>query len=309
MKQLFKVLLYYKYVKLTNPENIMLKQRELCEKLNLKGRIIISQEGINGTVAGPNRSIDSYIVQTEKTPAFSSMEWKISSSPAQVFPKLKIVVRDEIVTLGLKKKAKDPSITQKATYIEPDELLAMYENNSDFVIIDARNSYEASIGKFKNAVVGKIDNFRDFPELAKELEIYKEKEVVTYCTGGIRCEKASAYLRQNGFKKVRQLHGGIHEYAQKTGGKYFEGEMFVFDKRLHLPVNQIDPTILTNCIYCQKPITRYIDCAVKSHHSLFICCSLCEQKYSGTCSAECLKILLGQKIEIDSQSQQPNQFL
>lgn len=309
MAQMYIVLLYYKYIKLTNPENIKLKQRKLCEKLNLKGRIIISREGINGTVAGLTRSIDPYIVQTEKIPAFSDIEWKISGSPVQVFPKLKVVVRDEIVTLGLKKKGKDLSISKKADYIEPDELLSLYENNSDFVIIDARNSYEANIGKFKNAVIAPIDNFREFPEFAKKLEIYKEKKVVTYCTGGIRCEKASAYLKQKGFKKVRQLHGGIHEYAKKTGGKYFEGEMFVFDKRLHIPVNRVNPTIISACIYCKTPFTRYIDCSIKSCHSLFICCKTCESKNFGTCSTKCLKVLNEQKQEPNVREPQSNQFL
>lgn len=309
MARKFKVLLYYKYAKLANPERVMFKQRELCERLSLKGRIIISSEGINGTVAGSHINIDTYILETEKIKALSPVEWKTSNANEQVFPKLKVVLRDEIVTLGLKKVGHDVPISQKADYIEPQELYDLYENNKDFVIIDARNSYEAKIGKFKNALTPLINNFREFPKLAKKLEKYKEKDVITYCTGGIRCEKASGYLRQNGFKKVRQLHGGIHQYAQKTGGKYFEGEMFVFDKRLHLPVNTIDPTILTNCIYCQIPITKYIDCANLSCHSLFICCKPCQEKYRSTCSANCLNKLQNQNNLEDQQSPQFNQFL
>lgn len=287
----------------------MQKQRELCEKHNLKGRIIISSEGINGTVAGSPSNIGTYILETEKIKALSSIEWKISYSNEQVFPKLKISLREEIVTLGLKKIGKGIPISKKANYIEPQELYSLYENNEDFVIIDARNSYEAKIGRFKNAVIAPINNFREFPKFAKKLGKYKEKEVITYCTGGIRCEKASAYLRQNGFKKVRQLHGGIHEYAKKTGGKYFEGEMFVFDKRLHIPVNTIDPTILTNCIYCQVPITRYTDCANLNCHSLFICCKTCESKNLSTCSAKCLNSLTRLKQNSNVQPPQSNQFL
>lgn len=287
----------------------MQKQRELCEKLNLKGRIIISFEGINGTIAGLPKQIDEYIYATENIKALSPIEWKISYSDEQVFPKLKISLREEIVTLGLKKVGRDVPISKKADYIEPQELYNLYEKNEDFVIIDARNSYEAKIGKFKNTVIPQIDNFREFPKFAKKLEKYKEKDVVTYCTGGIRCEKASAYLRQNGFKKVRQLHGGIHQYAQKTGGKYFEGEMFVFDKRLHIPVNTIDPTILTNCIYCQIPITKYIDCANLNCHSLFICCESCQQKHHSTCSANCLAKLQNQNVQENKHPSQLNQFL
>lgn len=309
MTKKFKVLLYYKYVKLRNPEQIMLKQKELCQALNLKGRIIIAKEGINGTVAGTLKNINAYIAKTSKIKAFSGMEWKESWANEQVFPKLKIVVRDEIVTLGLKKKSQDVPIFKKAHYIEPEEVQGLYENSAEFIMIDARNIYEAKVGKFKNALVAPIDNFRDFPKFAKKLTKYKDKEVVTYCTGGIRCEKASAYLRLKGFKKVRQLHGGIHEYAKKAGGKYFEGEMFVFDKRLHVPVNQVNPTILTSCIYCQVPITRLTDCAVFSCHSLFTCCQSCQGKYNGTCSKKCLNALKKTTMEPNTKEPQFNQFL
>jgi UPF0176 protein len=287
MPQEYKVLLYYKYVEIEDPEKIRIMQRALCEHFDLKGRILISQEGINGTVAGLTAAVDEYIRETEKLPEFKEMEWKVSWADEQVFPKLKVVVRDEIVTLGEKKQGKDVSLENKAHYIEPEELLELYEKNEDFVILDARNLYEAEIGKFKNALVPPIDNFREFPEFAKTLEKYKDKNVVTYCTGGIRCEKASAYLREKGFEKVRQLHGGIHEYGQKAGGKYFEGEMFVFDKRLHMPVNTTNPTIISECKYCQKKVARYIDCVIESCPELFICCEECQQQYHSTCSDEC----------------------
>jgi UPF0176 protein len=211
------------------------------------------------------------------------MEWKISWADEQVFPKLKVTVRDEIVTLGIKKTGKDVPIEQKAQYIEPEELRELYEKEEDFVILDARNVYEVEVGKFKDAILPPIDNFRDFPAFVKSIEQYKDKNVVTYCTGGVRCEKASAYLREQGFKNVRQLHGGIHEYGEKAGGKYFEGEMFVFDKRLHVPVNRVNPTVIAECVYCSKKVTRSVDCA--DHHcgELFTCCSDCQDSHQGLC--------------------------
>lgn len=292
----YKVLLFYKYVSLENSEEIRVSQRELCESLSIKGRIIISVEGINGTVAGLKQDVNKYVEEMKKLTPFAEMEWKISWADEQVFPKLKVVVRDEIVTLGVKKSGVDVRITNKAGYIEPEELAGLYEKNEDFVIIDARNLYEANIGRFKNALVAPIDNFRDFPKFAATLTAYKDKEVVTYCTGGIRCEKASAYLRENGFKKVRQLHGGIHQYGEKVGGKYFEGEMFVFDKRLHVPVNKINPRIISQCIYCKEPIARYIDCVIESCNSLFICCEDCQGKYNSACSTKCLSELASKDI-------------
>jgi UPF0176 protein len=287
-----KILLYYKYVAIEDPEVVRDSQKALCQRLGIKGRILVSKEGINGTVAGEEKAIDEYIAETTNDSRFSDIEWKTSFADEQVFPRLKVVVRDEIVTLGIKKTGNDVDLEDKAEYIEPAELLDLYEKEEDFVIVDARNEYEALIGKFKNSITPDIENFRDFPQfVAKQLKEYKDKTVITYCTGGVRCEKASAYLRENGFKNVRQLHGGIHEYGVKTGGKYFEGEMFVFDKRLHVPVNEVNPTTISHCVFCEKAVARYIDCAVVSCDSLFICCEECQSQHHGACSVECEKIL------------------
>lgn len=282
----FKVLLYYKYTQIDDPEVLKDRQMELCKQLDLKGRVLIADEGINGTLAGEADNVDEYIRQTEQEPGLSDIEWKESWADEQVFPKLRVVVRPEIVTLGLRKQNSDVHLDNKAFYIEPEELLKLYEEENDFVILDARNEYEADIGKFRNAMIPPIDNFREFPKFVKEnLEDYKDKPVVTYCTGGIRCEKASAYLREQGFKDVRQLHGGVHVYAEKTGGKYFDGELFVFDKRLHMKVNEVDPTVITQCQHCGVKISRYIDCSKRENckKGLFICCQSCEEKYESVC--------------------------
>lgn len=299
MSHPYKVLLYYKYVQLDDPEAVRAAQRELCERLNIKGRILIAHEGINGTVAGTPAEIDQYVTETTAFAPFADIEWKISWADEQIFPKLKVKVRDEIVTLGVKRTGKDVAIENKANYIEPEELLSLYESGEDFIILDARNVYEAEVGKFKDAVIPPIDNFRDFAQYVESIKDFKDKNVVTYCTGGIRCEKASAYLRESGFKNVRQLHGGIHEYGRKAGGKHFEGEMFVFDKRLHVPVNEVNPTIISECSYCQQKVTRYIDCTHISCPSLFICCEACEREHLGTCSTKCYE-----KVTQQSQQEQ-----
>jgi UPF0176 protein len=234
------------------------------------------------------RSTNEYIKETNALPEFADLEWKISWSDEQVFPKLRVVVRDEIVTLGVKKTGKDVAISNKADYINPTELKKLYEDNADFIILDARNVYESEIGKFKNELIPPIDNFREFPEFVeKNLSKYKDKDIVTYCTGGVRCEKASAFLREKGFEKVRQLHGGVHEYGEQTGGKYFEGELFVFDKRLNVPVNSVDPSTISRCLYCNESITRFVDCHAHGCGTLFICCGTCETEHSGACSKDC----------------------
>lgn len=288
MSEQFTVLLYYKYVTLPRPEKLLKAQKALCTELNLKGRIIISEEGINGTVAGLHADIAQYQQATSAVSELQDMEWKTSTASEQVFPKLKVKLRDEIVTLGIKKTGSDVSISNKAHYIEPEQLVELYDQDQDFMILDARNAYEAELGKFKNALIPPIDAFRDFPEfVAKHLSEYKNKPVVTYCTGGVRCEKASAYLREQGFSDVRQLHGGVHVYAEKTGGKYFEGELFVFDKRLHLEVNKVNPTVISHCKYCQQATTRLVDCAEQACGELFVCCPDCETKFQSSCSGEC----------------------
>ena len=284
------VLLYYKYVPLDDPDEVRQWQYDLCAELDIKGRILVATEGINGTVAGRPEAVEEYKRRTESRDEFSGMEWKESAAEEQVFPRVSVKVREEVVTLGLKSERynpdkKDVALDNKAHYIEPEELLKLYENDEDFVILDARNEYEAEVGKFKNALIPPIDNFREFPEFAeKHLQDYKDKEIVTYCTGGIRCEKASAYLREQGFKKVRQLHGGVHRYSEETGGKYWEGELFVFDKRLLMPVNHVNPTVISECEHCGTAVARYIDCSNKQCNALFVCCEMCDKITDARCS-------------------------
>lgn len=281
---MFTVLLFYKFVEISDPESLRLAQLKLCRELNLKGRILISKEGINGTVAGEEDSCNEYIRKTSEIDGLSDIEWKISHSEIDPFPKLRVVVRDEIVTF---KRSVD--INNRAEYIEPNELLEMYERDQDFIIIDGRNEYEARIGKFKNAVVPDINNFRDFPKWFEEnKDKLIGKKVITYCTGGIRCEKLSAYLIEEGVNDVKQLRGGIHRYGDEVGGKNFEGTMYVFDKRIHVEVNKVNPEIISECLHCKKKIARYINCSNVQCNCQFICCESCEKEYLGGCSSDCM---------------------
>jgi len=308
MSKKYKILLYYKYIKIDDPAQLRVEQKELCQRLNLKGRVLIADEGINGTLAGEEAAVNEYQAVTESNPYFSDIEWKISAADEQVFPKLRVVLRDEIVTLGAKKQGPDVALENKAYYIEPEELLTLLESNEELILIDARNDYEVEVGKFKNALIPPIRNFREFPGFVNSLPISKDAQVVTYCTGGIRCEKASAYLREQGFSNVRQLHGGIHDYGVKAGGKYFEGEMFVFDKRLHVPVNQINPSVTAHCVHCELAITRYIDCPVLTCDSLFSCCEPCEKAQLGACSTDCqenLAVTISQSMDTGTDSTAP----
>ncbi|MEO6728999.1 MAG: rhodanese-related sulfurtransferase [Candidatus Dojkabacteria bacterium] len=286
------VLLYYKYTEVENPEDLREKQFELCTKLGLKGRILIAKEGINGTIGGTQESCQEYIKETSLYPGMDGIDWKISHNTDDSFPKLRVVVRDEVVSF------KAPvNLKNRAPYIHPKELKELLEKDEDIVILDARNNYESDIGKFKNAIAPDIQNFREFPEFVKSIEHLKDKPIVTYCTGGIRCEKASAYLVAQGFKDVRQLHGGIAKYGEEAGGKDFQGAMYVFDKRIHVPVNSENPEIISHCLHCGVKVERYINCCNAKCNKQFIICEECDIKFEGGCSVECQQLSRYKKSE------------
>jgi UPF0176 protein len=285
-----KSLLYYKYSNILDPVKFRNEQYNLCKKLGLKGRILIAEEGINGTVCGEDQTCDEYKHYVSSLNGFEDIEWKEDEVSEQIFPKLKVLVREEIVTLGLKNKSEDVKIENKADYIEPEELLQMYENSEDFVIVDARNAYEGRIGKFKNAIVPNIKAFKELPEYIKNDEKFqkiKHKQIITYCTGGIRCEKFSALLKKSGFTNVKQLHGGIHNYSKKVGGKYFDGQMYVFDSRVNVEVNKINPVDIAECKYCGTKVSRFVNCRNTQCNEQFICCVECDETYSSSCCKEC----------------------
>jgi UPF0176 protein len=275
-----KVLLYYKYIAVADPVAEAEHHRAICKELELKGRIFISAEGINGTCSGTEEAIEKYKAMMNAHPLFSGIAYKESEHPTHVFAKLFVRHRPEVVALKADINPKDA-----APYITPQELHEELERGGDVVLIDMRNDYEAAIGQFKNAVVLPMQNFRDLPDHMPALQQYEGKKVVTYCTGGIRCEKASALLRKHGFSDVRQLEGGIVKYCEQFPDGYFEGSLFVFDARLSVRFpGKRKPMIISSCAYCKTPCDRYIDCAELSCHQLCICCEECEKKNYSVCN-------------------------
>lgn len=272
------ILLYYKFVNLNKTHSLMREQRSLCNRLHLKGRIIIAKEGINGTVSGSKEATDEYMRVMHEKPEFSDMEFKLGDSKEPVFPKLSIKVREEIVSLYA-----PVDIQQTGTYVEPDEMHKILKSDEDVVILDGRNNYEYKIGRFRNAIELDTDNFRDFPKALEKISHLKDKKIITYCTGGIRCEKASAYMKQHGFKNVYQLHGGIVKYIEKYPEFGFDGNCYVFDGRVSIKGND---NILSACEFCQIKTARYINCADDTCHRQIICCEECEQENIGLCSAK-----------------------
>jgi UPF0176 protein len=277
-----RVILYYKYVAVPEPAKEVQEQLKLCKDLGLRGRVFIGSEGINGTCSGTPEAIQKYQAYLNAHPLFSGIAFKESDHPEHVFAKMFVRHRPEIVALKT-----DVSATNAAAYITPEQLHAELEAGEDLVLIDMRNDYEAAIGRFRNAVTLTMRNFRELPEYMTQLEVYKDRNVVTYCTGGIRCERASALLKKHGFTNVRQLEGGIVKYCEAFPDGYYDGSLFVFDSRLSMRFPGKRPhTYLTKCSFCNTPCDRYRDC--QDHtctDRLFICCEACEPK----CDTRCRK--------------------
>jgi len=224
----------YRFVSLvdsTLPEMQMaLKQR--AATLELKGTILLSTEGINLCLVGTQESIDAFKIYLESWDEFKRLIYKESSSDQQPFKRMLVRIKKEIITMGHDNI--QPNKTT-APYISPEQLKSWYDDNQDMIIIDTRNDYEVQLGTFDNAIALDIDCFSDLPERIEQLpEDYKTKPVVTFCTGGIRCEKAAQYMLDNGFNEVYQLEGGILNYFEQCGGAHYNGDCFVFDTRIAL---------------------------------------------------------------------------
>lgn len=277
------IVLYYCYTKIEDPESFKLEHHFYCIENNLKGRIIIAKEGINGTISGLRKDCEKYMKDLKTDERFSKIEFKVEPSESHAFQKLNVRIKDEIVYSGLKHI--DPTV-ETGKYIEPEEFRKV-KDDEDVVVIDVRSNYEHNIGKFKNAISFDIENFRDFPDKVKELEEYKDKKVITYCTGGIKCEKASAYLIEKGFKNVFQLHGGIIKYGNEAGGEDFDGKCYVFDNRIAADVNNINPLVISKCHICNTDCDRMVNCANPECNKHLPICENCGEELAGACSQKC----------------------
>ncbi|HUC87947.1 MAG TPA: rhodanese-related sulfurtransferase [Candidatus Binatia bacterium] len=285
-----KVILYYKFTPLDNPELVRLWQRSLCEKLKLRGRIIISIHGINGTLGGEVEDLKSYVKETKAFHAFKDADFKWTEGKRTDFPKLSVKVRDEVVSFGVPSELKvdDHGLVGGGEHISPEEVHELYQKyGDDLVFFDGRSSYEAAIGKFKGAVVPNVRTAKDFvKEIDKpDYESIKDKPVVTYCTGGIRCEVLSVLMKNRGFKHVYQMDGGIIKYGEKYGdGGLWEGALYVFDGRMSQKFSAQAKDI-ADCIHCGQKTSHYKNCANVACNALFVSCEDCQDQ--PFCSKAC----------------------
>ncbi|MFY9782778.1 MAG: rhodanese-related sulfurtransferase [Acidimicrobiales bacterium] len=287
-----KVILYYGFTRLEDPEAIRLWQRELCEALGLKGRILLSTHGINGTLGGAMTALTKYVRRTKEYPGFKDIDFKWSEGTGQEFPRLRIRVREEIVNFGApgELEVDDRGIVGGGIRLTPSgvhQLVA--ERGDDVVFFDARNAFEAQIGRFKNAVVPNVRATRDFvSELdSGKFDHFKDRPIVTYCTGGVRCEVLSSVMKKRGFREVYQLDGGVVRYGEIFADDgLWEGSLYLFDARMKREFSDRSKT-LGRCERCSEPTSQYYNCANLVCRKLILLCSECADENVGTkCSPE-----------------------
>jgi UPF0176 protein len=282
---MYNVILYYNFKPIADVSAFIAEHRDFCKERALKGRVYVSAEGINGTLAGATDSVQAYKAFLRAQPGFSDTEFKEDDASEIPFAKLIVKQRPEIVSL----KAGDDIVpgTEGVVYLEPEQWRRVMEGDEPYVMIDVRNNYESKVGHFEGALLPDVENFYDFPKWLDEAEIPKDTKVLMYCTGGIRCEKFSVLMKKRGYRDVNQLHGGIINYGKKEGGVHFRGKCFVFDDRLVVPVNPNDEEPISTCEISGVPCDTYINCANMECNRLFVCAEDAAVEMEGCCCAAC----------------------
>ncbi|MEP7204632.1 MAG: rhodanese-related sulfurtransferase [Candidatus Saccharibacteria bacterium] len=278
-----KILLYYKFTPITDPISVKLWQKTLCDSLNLKGRILISKHGFNGTVGGDLKDLKQYIKASKEFAGFKETIFKWSDGGREDFPRMSVRVRNEIVAFGADNELRvnEQGVVGGGVHLKPHQLRELVEaKGSEVVFFDGRNTHEAAIGRFKNAIVADIHTSRDFIKVL-ESGIYddlKDKPIVTYCTGGVRCEILSSLMKNRGFKEVYQIDGGIVKYGEAYGDDgLWEGSLRVFDDRMTIDFSDHAKTIGL-CSHCQEVTSNYENCAWSRCNDLVLICMNCKQQ-------------------------------
>lgn len=285
----YQVLLYYHYTTIEDPAAFSAQHLAMCKEIGLKGRILVANEGINGTVSGTIEQTEQYMANMHADPLFDGIVFKIDVAEGHTFKKMHVRPRPELVHLGLEEDVNPHELTGR--HLSPEQFLAEMQDENT-VVLDVRNTYEYDVGHFRGAIRPEVENFRDTPEWVREnRELFEGKNVLTYCTGGIRCEKFSGWMKREGFGDVGQLHGGVATYGKDpaTKGQLWDGQMYVFDERLTVPINQVEHVIVGRDHFDGEPCERYINCANPECNKQVIASEENEAKHLGGCTIECTK--------------------
>ena len=243
----------YRFVDLQDRDQLREPFLKRCEELHLKGTILLSTNGINFSLSGSQESVDGYLEFLESDERFAGIPLKITYNDYQPFRRMLVRLKKEIISLGMDDIR---PLEFTGPNIKPIELQEMLDNEEEVIVLDTRNDYEVRVGTFKNAIDLNIPSFRDFPEAVSKLpEDYKKKPIVMFCTGGIRCEKASAVMLKSGFENVKQLEGGVLDYFKDTDASHWDGDCFVFDDRVAVDKG-LNETDYVMCYSCREPLTK-----------------------------------------------------
>ncbi|HBF21857.1 MAG TPA: hypothetical protein DDW81_17285 [Cryomorphaceae bacterium] len=298
---------FYRYVIIEDPQAMRDALYNEWNALGCLGRIYVAQEGINAQMNVPEHNWTQFAEQLYHHPEFDEVPFKIAvEDDGKSFLKLTVKVREKIVADGL--SIEDYDVTNVGRHLNAKEWNEAMESGNA-IVVDIRNHYENEIGHFEGALLPQSETFRDeLPEVLNMLKGKEDQKVLLYCTGGIRCEKTSAYLKHHGFKDVNQLHGGIIDYARQikdqTLPNKFRGKNFVFDERLG---ESISGEVISHCHQCGEPCDTHVNCANKDCNLLFIQCSSCAEKMENTCSDECLSVIHLDEAEQKKLRQQRDQ--
>lgn len=290
-----KIVLFYVFTPLADPEAVRLWQINLAQRTNVKGRIIVSEQGINATVGGDIDDVKQYVKGTRAYGPFKDADIKWSDGIGDDFPRLSVKVRPELVTFDAPDQIEVTAqgVQGGGTHLKPHELHELMDRRGqDVVFFDGRNAMEAQIGKFKDAVVPDVDATREFLSDIEsgKYDHLKDKPVVTYCTGGIRCEVLSVLMKNRGFQDVYQLDGGIVRYGEAYGNQgLWDGSLYVFDKRMHMEFEP-DAQSLSDCVECGEPTPRFVNCSNQQCRALFLCCETCTDTGRRTQCPECVPV-------------------
>lgn len=282
---MYLVLAYYHFTPLEVPEDEVRKHKKFFENRDVAGRIYISHEGINGQMSGREEDAKAYIEWLAEDSRFSSMPFKIHSHHENIFPRMTVKTRKQLVALD-----ENVEGVETGTYLTPLEWRKTLESDEKFFLIDVRNQYEWKIGHFDKSTLPTLEQFRDFPKYADELQkkLDPKTKILMCCTGGIRCELYSKLLKKRGFENVSKLEGGIINYGLKEGSAAWRGKLFVFDDRLAVPIDgQKECEPISVCHHCNLPSDTYFNCANMDCNELFLACPSCHATYLGCCSYNC----------------------
>ena len=286
-----KTVSFYRYVIIDSPADLRDELYEAWKELGILGRIYLAHEGVNAQLSVPEPHWEAFVKNVLENPLFKDMPFKIAlEDDGNSFFKLTIKVRKKIVADGLPIDEYD--VTNVGVHLDAKAWNDALEKGA--TVVDMRNHYESEIGKFKGAICPDVETFKEeLPEVKKMLEGREDEQILLYCTGGIRCEKTSAYLKHHGFQDVNQLHGGIIDYARQLDSdeslnNNFEGKNFVFDERRG---ERISDDVISSCHQCGDPFDTHVNCKNVNCNLLFLQCDNCKEKYENCCSVDCIEIV------------------